>query len=401
MNILVINAGSSSLKYQLIDMTTESVRAKGNVERIGLDGSVLKHQYNGNGKAEIKQDVQDHLEAFKLVIKAITDPEYGVIKDISKISAVGHRMVNGGERFIDPILLTDEIIETMKNEVIEFAPLHNPGALMGMEACRKLMPDTPMVVVVDTEFFKTLPRYAYMYGLPYDVYTQYKIRRYGAHGTSHKYVSLRAAKMLGKAPEEVKLITCHLGNGSSISAVSHGKAIDTSMGFTPLEGLIMGTRSGDLDPAVVTYLMEKKGMSPSEMNDYLNKESGILGISGVSSDLRDVEDAAVAGNERAQLAMDMLCYRAKKYIGSYIAALNGVDALVFTAGIGENNATVRNGICQGLENLGIKLDLEKNKVRGIEADISAEDSKVKVFVVPTNEELMIARETRSIVEGQN
>ncbi|MDK2903665.1 MAG: acetate kinase [Clostridiales bacterium] len=399
MNILVINAGSSSLKYQLIDMTTEAVRAKGNVERIGLDGSVLKHQYNGNGKAEIKQDVQDHLEAFKLVIKAITDPEYGVIKDISEISAVGHRMVNGGERFIDPMLLTDEIIETMKNEVIEFAPLHNPGALMGMEACRKLMPDTPMVVVLDTEFFKTLPRYAYMYGLPYDVYTQYKIRRYGAHGTSHKYVSLRAAEMLGKQPEEIKLITCHLGNGSSVSAVSHGKAIDTSMGFTPLEGLIMGTRSGDLDPAVVTYLMEKEGMSPAEMNDYLNKESGILGISGVSSDLRDVEDAAAAGNERAQLAMDMLCYRAKKYVGSYIAALNGVDALVFTAGIGENNATVRKGICQGLENLGVKLDLEKNKVRGIEADISAKDSNVRVLIVPTNEELMIARETKAIVEG--
>ncbi|MBZ4665840.1 acetate kinase [Mahella sp.] len=399
MNILVINAGSSSLKYQLIDMTTEAVRAKGNVERIGLDGSVLKHQYNGNGKVEIKQDVQDHLEAFKLVIRAITDPEYGVIKDISEISAVGHRMVNGGERFIDPMLLTDEIIETMKNEVIEFAPLHNPGALMGMEACRKLMPDTPMVVVLDTEFFKTLPRYAYMYGLPYDVYTQYKIRRYGAHGTSHKYVSLRAAEMLGKQPEEIKLITCHLGNGSSVSAVSHGKAIDTSMGFTPLEGLIMGTRSGDLDPAVVTYLMEKEGMSPAEMNDYLNKESGILGISGVSSDLRDVEDAAAAGNERAQLAMDMLCYRAKKYVGSYIAALNGVDALVFTAGIGENNATVRKGICQGLENLGVKLDLEKNKVRGIEADISAKDSNVRVLIVPTNEELMIARETKAIVEG--
>jgi len=378
-------------------MTTETARAKGNVERIGLEGSVLKHQYNGGDKVEIQEDVQDHLAAFKLVIRAITDPEYGVISDISEISAIGHRMVNGGERFIDPVLLTDEIIETMKAEVIEFAPLHNPGAIMGMEACRKLMPDTPMVVVVDTEFFKTLPDYAYMYGLPYDVYEQYKIRRYGAHGTSHKYVSLRAAEIMGKAPKDLKLITCHLGNGSSISAVKYGKAIDTSMGFTPLEGLIMGTRSGDLDPAIVTYLMEKKSMSPAEMNDYLNKESGILGVSGVSSDLRDVEDAANAGNKRAQLAINMLCYRAKKYIGSYMAALDGVDAIIFTAGIGENNATVRKCICDGLDNMGIKLDETKNKVRGKEAFINADDSRTKIIVVPTNEELMIARETKAIV----
>lgn len=394
----MINAGSSSLKYQLIDMTTELSRAKGNVERIGLDGSVLKHQYNGNGKIEIKRDVKDHVEAFKLVIDAITDAEHGVIKDISEISAVGHRMVNGGERFIEPFIVDDELIETMKNEVIEFAPLHNPGTLMGIEACRKLMPHTPMVVVVDTDFFKTLPQYAYLYALPYDVYTRYKIRRYGAHGTSHKYISLRAAEILGKSPEELKMITCHLGNGSSISAVRYGKAIDTSMGFTPLEGLIMGTRSGDVDPAVVTYLMEKTGMSPTEMNDYLNKQSGMLGISGISSDFRDIEAAVAEGNQRAKLAIDMFCYRAKKYIGSYIAALNGIDVLAFTAGIGENNAAVRMNICSGLDNLGIKIDPEKNKVRGIEAEISASDSKVRVLVIPTNEELMIARETKAVLE---
>lgn len=398
MKILVINAGSSSLKYQLIDMTDETVLAKGLAERIGIDNSMLSHTPARKEKVEIKVDIKDHVQAVKMVIDALVHPEYGVIKDISEISAVGHRVVHGGERFSSSVIIDDDVMEAIRAN-INLAPLHNPANITGIEACKKVMPNTPMVAVFDTAFHQTMPKEAYIYAIPYSAYEKYGIRRYGFHGTSHKYVTLRAAKLLERPIEELKMVTCHLGNGSSIAAVKGGKSVDTSMGFTPLEGLPMGTRCGVIDPAIVTFLMEKENMTYQQIDHYLNKESGVLGISGVSSDFRDLEAAANEGNERAQLALDIFAYSIKKYIGAYAAAMGGLDCVVFTAGIGENNPYIRQKACEGLEFLGIYIDREKNEYtkKGKEGEISTDDSKVKVLVIPTNEELMIARETLELV----
>lgn len=398
MKILVINAGSSSLKYQLIDMTDETVLAKGLAERIGIDNSMLSHTPAGKEKVEIKVDIKDHVQAVKMVIDALVHPEYGVIKDMSEISAVGHRVVHGGERFSSSVIIDDDVMEAIRAN-INLAPLHNPANITGIEACKKVMPNTPMVAVFDTAFHQTMPKEAYIYAIPYSAYEKYGIRRYGFHGTSHKYVTLRAAKLLERPIEELKMVTCHLGNGSSIAAVKGGKSVDTSMGFTPLEGLPMGTRCGVIDPAIVTFLMEKENMTYQQIDHYLNKESGVLGISGVSSDFRDLEAAANEGNERAQLALDIFAYSIKKYIGAYAAAMGGLDCVVFTAGIGENNPYIRQKACEGLEFLGIYIDREKNEYtkKGKEGEISTDDSKVKVLVIPTNEELMIARETLELV----
>lgn len=397
MNILVINAGSSSLKYQLINMTDESVMAKGNCERIGIDGSVLKHSANGHDKVEIEKPMKDHTDAIKMVLDALCDPQYGVISSLSEISAVGHRVVHGGEMFNGSVIITEDVKDAIR-ACFELAPLHNPANLIGIEACEKAIgKDVPQVGVFDTAFHQTMPKYAYMYGLPYEEYTKNKIRKYGFHGTSHKYVSQRAAAMLGRPIEELKIVTCHLGNGSSIAAVKGGKSIDTSMGFTPLDGLVMGTRSGQIDPAIIPYMMKKNHMSALDVDKELNKESGVLGISGISSDFRDLTAAAHEGNERAQLALDMFTYNVKSYIGSYAAAMGGVDAVVFTAGIGENTAEVRRDSVAGLEFLGIAIDEEKNKVRGQEADISKDGMPVRTLVIPTNEELMIARDTQRLV----
>lgn len=398
MKILVINAGSSSLKYQLIDMTDETVLAKGLAERIGIDNSMLSHTPARKEKVEIKVDIKDHVQAVKMVIDALVHPEYGVIKDMSEISAVGHRVVHGGERFSSSVIIDDDVMEAIRAN-INLAPLHNPANITGIEACKKVMPNTPMVAVFDTAFHQTMPKEAYIYAIPYSAYEKYGIRRYGFHGTSHKYVTLRAAKLLERPIEELKMVTCHLGNGSSIAAVKGGKSVDTSMGFTPLEGLPMGTRCGVIDPAIVTFLMEKENMTYQQIDHYLNKESGVLGISGVSSDFRDLEAAANEGNERAQLALDIFAYSIKKYIGAYAAAMGGLDCVVFTAGIGENNPYIRQKACEGLEFLGIYIDREKNEYtkKGKEGEISTDDSKVKVLVIPTNEELMIARETLELV----
>ncbi|MBM7581918.1 acetate kinase [Caldicoprobacter guelmensis] len=398
MKILVINAGSSSLKYQLIDMTDESVLAKGLAERIGIDNSKLSHIPAGKERIEITADIKDHVQAVRMVIDALIHPEYGVIKDMSEISAVGHRVVHGGEKFSGSVIINDEVMEAIRANS-ELAPLHNPANITGIEACKSVMPNTPMVAVFDTAFHQTMPKEAYIYAIPYSAYEKYGIRRYGFHGTSHKYVALRAANLMGRPIEGLKIITCHLGNGSSIAAVKHGKSVDTSMGFTPLEGLPMGTRCGTIDPAIITFLMEKEGMTYQEINHYLNKESGVLGISGVSSDFRDLETAANEGNERARLALDIFAYSIKKYIGAYAAAMGGLDCVVFTAGIGENNPYIRQKACEGLEFLGIKIDKEKNEYtkKGKEGEISTADSTVKVLVIPTNEELMIARETKELV----
>ncbi len=400
MKILVINAGSSSLKYQLIDMDSESVLAKGNAERIGIANSQLAHTSSGRDKVEIKADFKNHTDAIKMVIETLVSPKYGVIKDMSEIGAVGHRVVHGGERFSESVVINDEVMAAIKAN-IDLAPLHNPANIMGIEACRRIMPDTPMVAVFDTAFHQTMPKEAYLYAIPYEYYEKYKIRRYGFHGTSHKYVSLKAAKLLGRPVEELKMVTCHLGNGSSIAAVKYGKSIDTSMGFTPLDGLPMGTRSGSIDPAIVSFLAEKEDLTSEEINEYLNKRSGVLGISGVSSDFRDLADAAAHNIERAQLALDVFNYQVKKYIGQYAAAMGGLDCVVFTAGIGENTPSVRSEACKGLEFLGIKIDPERNdKILGrlnMEGLISTDDSPVKVLVIPTNEELMIARETLELI----
>lgn len=396
MNVLVINCGSSSLKYQLINMENETVLAKGLAERIGLEGSVLGHRPEGKDKVVIERPMPDHKAAIKLVLEALTNEEYGVIKDMNEISAVGHRVVHGGEKYSESVLIDEDVLKTLE-EVSHLAPLHNPPNLTGIYACKELMPNTPMVAVFDTAFHQRMPKHAYMYALPYELYEKHGIRRYGFHGTSHRYVSKIAADMLGKDLKDCKIITCHLGNGASVAAVDGGKSVDTTMGFTPLEGLMMGTRSGDMDPAIVTFLQEAENVSAKDVNNIMNKKSGVLGISGVSSDFRDVEDAAANGNERAQLALDMFYYRVKKYIGAYAAAMGGVDAIVFTAGLGENSPECRFFVCQGLEFLGVKIDEAKNKVRGKLTEVSAEDSKVKVFLVPTNEELMIARDTKDIV----
>jgi acetate kinase len=396
MKVLVINCGSSSLKYQVLDMTTEALLCKGLVERIGLNGSVISHEKTGQDKIKTEVPMKDHKDAIEQVLMAVQDKEHGVVKSMKEIGAVGHRVVHAGEKFSSSVLITDEVIKALE-DCVELAPLHNPPNLLGIAACQQLMPNTPMVAVFDTAFHQTMPPESYIYAIPYEYYQKYGVRRYGFHGTSHKYVSERAAKMLNTNLDELKLITCHLGNGASVSAIKRGKCIDTSMGFTPLEGLVMGTRSGDIDPAIVTYIREKEGLPQGQVNEILNKKSGVLGISGVSSDFRDLEQAVAEGNERAALALKVFAHKVRFYIGAYIAEMNGVDAIIFTAGVGENDVTMREIICNNLGNLGIKLDPIKNKIRGQEREISTDDSRVKVLLVPTNEELMIARDTYSIV----
>lgn len=398
--ILIINAGSSSLKYQLIDMDGEKVLAKGNAERIGIPDSKFKHVPTGKDKVELKAQFDNHADAIKMVIDALVHPEYGVIKDMSEISAVGHRVVHGGEEFSESVIIDDEVMAAIKKNV-ELAPLHNPANIMGIEACRKLMPNIPMSAVFDTAFHQTMPRKAFLYAVPYEAYEKFGVRRYGFHGTSHKYVALRAAKKLNKPIESLKIITCHLGNGSSITAIMNGKSVDTSMGFTPLEGLPMGTRSGNIDPAIISYMMEKSNLSSDDVNETLNKRSGVLGISGISSDFRDLATAADEGNERARMALDVFNYQVEKFIGSYAAAMSGVDCIVFTAGIGENTPSIREDVCLSLEYMGIKFDKERNnnipsKVK--EGPITTDDSKISVLVIPTNEELMIAQETMELLE---
>ena len=400
MNILVINAGSSSLKYQLLNPDTGDLLAKGLCERIGIDGKfTYKPQIEGKEKLDaVDVAMPTHAEAIQAVLNALVDPKNGVIGSMKEIDAVGHRVVHGGEAFNKSVLITDEVLKAVE-DCVPLAPLHNPANLTGIRACQKVMPGVPMVAVFDTAFHQTMPAKAYMYALPYAYYETDKVRRYGFHGTSHKYVSGRAAAMLGKKPEELKLISCHLGNGSSIAAVDGGKSVDTTMGFTPLAGLPMGTRSGDLDAGILQYLMNKYKMNIDEMLNILNKKSGVEGLSGVSSDFRDLESAAAEGNQRAQLAEEKFAYEVKKYVGAYAAAMGGVDAIIFTAGVGENDKGIRAMVCEGLEYMGVKLDPAANDVRGKEAVISAPDSKVKVLLIPTNEELMIAKDTAAIVAG--
>lgn len=396
MNILVINCGSSSLKYQLINSDSEAVLAKGLCERIGIDGSVLTHTPAGKDKVRIETPMPNHTVAVQLVIDALTNAEHGVIKSLDEIGAVGHRVVHGGEKFASSVVITDEVMKAIE-ECNDLAPLHNPANLIGINSCKEIMPNVPMVAVFDTAFHQTMPEKAYLYGLPYEYYEKYKVRRYGFHGTSHDYVSNRAAQLLGKKREDLKVIVCHLGNGASVSAVDHGKCVDTSMGLTPLEGLIMGTRSGDMDPAICDFICQKEGLTSAEMNTVLNKKSGVLGMSGVSSDFRDVEVAANEGNHQASAALDAFYYRVAKYIGAYTAAMNGVDAIAFTAGVGENNIGGRVEICKYLGYLGTEIDLDKNNVRGEERIISKDGSKVTLMAIPTNEELAIARQTLELV----
>ena len=396
MKILVINAGSSSLKYQLIDMENENVLAKGLCDRIGLDG---KFVHNANGeKLEIAHPMPNHSEAIKVVLAHLTDEKWGVIKDVAEISAVGHRVVNGGEVFVEATLMDVEKINTLES-LTEFAPLHNPAAVTGLRACMEVMgADVPQVTVYDTAFHYGMPKTAAIYPIPYEYYEKYGIRRFGAHGTSHGYVAGECAKLLGKDIKDLKIVTCHLGNGSSITAVDGGRCVDTSMGFTPLAGVLMGTRCGDIDPAVAMFIMNKENLTPDEMNAIMNKKSGALGISGVSNDFRDLDDAAAQGNQRAQLALDMFTYQVTKYIGAYAAAMGGIDAIVFTAGIGENNDVMRSDIVKTLNFLGTEMNEEENKKRGEARVISTPDSKVKVCVIPTNEELSIARQTLAVIE---
>ncbi len=397
MKILVINAGSSSLKYQLIDMSVKTTLAKGLVDRIGLKGAVLTHRPFNGEKVVIEAELPDHIAAIKIVLDALLNPDYGVLKSLSEINAVGHRVVHGGEKVSGSVLIDEKIKEAII-ECIELGPLHNPPNLAGILACEKMMPGIPQVAVFDTAFHQTMPPESYIYGIPYELYEKYHIRRYGFHGTSHKYVTQRAAIILGKNPEKLKLISCHLGNGSSIAAVKDGKSIDTSMGLTPLEGLVMGTRSGDIDPTIVSYLIDKEGLSAQEVNNYLNKKCGVLGLSGISSDFRDLQQAAADGNNRAQLALDVFVHNVKKYIGAYAAVLDGADAIIFTAGVGENSVEMRQEICNTLSYLGVILDEEKNKnARGKEIDISKQDAKCRVLVIPTKEELMIALDTEEVV----
>ncbi len=398
MKVLVLNCGSSSLKYQLIDMENEAVLCVGLVERIGIEGSILKQEKDGvEGKYIVEQSMKNHEEAIKLVLDAVVDPTYGGVKDIKEVEAVGHRVVHAGEKFATSVVINDEVEAALK-ECIDLAPLHNPANIMGIDACKAILPGVPMVAVFDTAFHQTMPKKSYLYGLPHELYTKYGVRRYGFHGTSHKYVSQRAAAMLGKNIEDVKIITCHLGNGASIAAVDGGKCVDTSMGFTPLEGLIMGTRCGDIDAAILPFLMRKENLNADQLDNLMNKQSGVYGMTGISSDFRDIEDAAANGDEKAQVALDAYAQRVKKYIGSYAAEMNGVDVVVFTAGVGENGLDMREAIATNMEFLGMKLDKEANKVRGKERVISTEDSKVKILLIPTNEELMIARDTLALVK---
>ncbi|MBQ2868054.1 MAG: acetate kinase [Firmicutes bacterium] len=398
MKVLVINCGSSSLKYQVLQMESETLLCKGLVERIGIEGSVLKHEKIGQDKFVLEVPMKDHKDAIGHVLDAIVDADHGIAASMAEIEAVGHRVVHAGEKYACSVKITEAVMDALE-ECTELAPLHNPPNILGIRACQELMPTTPMVAVFDTAFHQTMPAESYIYAIPYEFYEKYKVRRYGFHGTSHKYVAERAAALLGKPLDETKIITCHLGNGASVAAIKGGKCIDTSMGFTPLEGLVMGTRSGDIDPAIVTYMRQKENLPQGEMNNILNKKSGILGISGISSDFRDVEAAAAEGNYRAQLAEKVFAHKVRHYIGAYFAELNGCDAIVFTAGVGENDINMRDVICNDLDALGVNLDLVKNKVRGKETIISADDSKVKVMLIPTNEELMIARDTVALANA--
>lgn len=395
MKVLVVNCGSSSIKYQLFDMNDESVLAKGLVERIGLEGSVLTHRPEGRDKVVIPGNIKNHNVGIRMVLSALTDKDHGVINSMQEINAVGHRVVHGGEKFAGSVLITPAVMAALQ-ECVELAPLHNPPNILGINACAELMPGVPQVAVFDTAFHQTMPKYAFLYGLPYEAYEKYGIRRYGFHGTSHRFVTQRVAELMHEDITNLRIISCHLGNGASIAAVKFGKSIDTSMGFTPLEGLVMGTRCGEIDPAIIPFLMKKEGMTAEQIDAYLNKKAGVLGLSGVSSDFRDIEEAAQNGNERAQLALDVFAYKVRKYIGGYVAAMGGVDAIVFTAGLGENSISIRAKICQGLEYLGTRIDPEKNNIRGQAQEISVDGAKVKLFVIPTNEELVIARDTKSI-----
>jgi len=398
MKILVINCGSSSLKYQILDMTSEHLLAKGLVERIGIDGSAIIHEKaDSDDKFKLETPMKNHKDAIGHVLDALVHPDHGVIKSMDEIKGVGHRVVHGGEHYSKSALVTKDVLKVIE-DCSQLAPLHNPANVLGMTACRELMPETPMVAVFDTAFHQTMPPESYIYALPYEYYEKYSVRRYGFHGTSHKYVSDRAASLLNTNIEDLKIITCHLGNGASVAAIKRGKCIDTSMGLTPLEGLVMGTRSGILDPAILSFVGEKENLDAAQMYDVLNKKSGVLGISGLSNDFRDLGIAAEEGNERAALALKVYAQRVRFYIGAYMAEMNGVDAIVFTAGVGENDISTRERICSDMGNIGIKLDLVKNKVRGKETIISMDDSKVKILLIPTNEELVIARDTYEIVK---
>lgn len=400
MKILVLNCGSSSIKYKLYDMDGEKVLAQGGVERIGLDEAFIKVKLADGSKKQIMADLPTHKEGVQLVFKCLLDPEVGAIKNLDEIGAVGHRVVQGGDLFEKSCIVTPEV-ENGIESLIDLAPVHNKGHLAGLKAVDELMPDVPQVAVFDNAFHSTMPDYAYLYAIPYEWYTKYHVRRYGFHGTSHRYVSKRVCEYLGVDIKTQKIITCHIGNGASVAAVKYGKVIDTSMGLTPLAGLMMGSRSGDIDPSAVTYMMQKSGMSAQEMSEYLNKKSGVLGVAGISSDMRDNENADNEGNKLAHLALEMYNYRIKKYIGAYAAAMNGVDIIVWTAGVGENQEGVRWDSCSGLEYLGVKMDRERNHCRGVEQVLSADDSKVKVVMIPTDEEIVIARDTLALVSGES
>ncbi|HLV10643.1 MAG TPA: acetate kinase [Halanaerobiales bacterium] len=397
MKILVLNCGSSSIKYQLINMEDEAILTKGVVERIGIDDSLLEHQKDNGEEIIIKEKIEDHAQGIKLVINTILNKDYGVLQDSNEIDAIGHRVLHGGEKFTESILINDEVEKAIEDNC-ELGPLHNPHNLTGIRVCKDLMPDKPQVAVFDTAFHQTMPKKAFIYALPYEYYEKYGIRRYGFHGTSHLYVANRAAELMGKPIEELKIISCHLGNGASITAVDGGKSIDTSMGLTPLEGLVMGTRCGDIDPAIIPFIMDKENLTMGEVDNIMNTESGLCGVSGVSSDSRDVEAAASSGNERAKTALEIFDYRVIKYVGAYIAAMGGVDSIVFTAGIGENQSRTRAGIIKNLAYLDIYLNEEANKLKSEEVEITTSESRVKVFVIPTNEELVIARDTAKIIQ---
>lgn len=397
MKILVLNCGSSSIKYALYNMDDKSVMTSGGAERVGLDGAFVKVKLPNGEKKTVMHDIPEHTEGVKFIFSLLTDPEIGVIKDLNEIDAVGHRMVHGGEKFNKSVVLTDEVLKTFE-VCIDLAPLHNPANLKGVKAVSELMPGLPQVGVFDTAFHQTMPAHSYLYAIPYELYEKYGVRRYGFHGTSHRYVSKRVCDFLGVNPADKKVITCHIGNGGSIAAVDGGKCVDTSMGLTPLEGLMMGTRSGDIDGGAITFLEKKLGLDADGMSNLLNKKSGVLGITGISSDMREIESANDEGNERAKLALDMYSYRIKKYVGAYAAAMGGCDIIVFTAGVGENQASMREDVCKNMEYMGVKLDVEKNKtIRGEEAIISTPDSKVTVCVIPTDEELMIATDTMNLL----
>lgn len=397
MKILVLNCGSSSIKYALYNMDDKSVMTSGGAERVGLDGAFVKVKLPNGEKKTVMHDIPEHTEGVKFIFSLLTDPEIGVIKDLNEIDAVGHRMVHGGEKFNKSVVLADEVLKTFE-ECIDLAPLHNPANLKGVKAVSELMPGLPQVGVFDTAFHQTMPAHSYLYAIPYELYEKYGVRRYGFHGTSHRYVSKRVCDFLGVNPADKKVITCHIGNGGSIAAVDGGKCVDTSMGLTPLEGLMMGTRSGDIDGGAITFLEKKLGLDADGMSNLLNKKSGVLGITGISSDMREIESANDEGNERAKLALDMYSYRIKKYVGAYAAAMGGCDIIVFTAGVGENQASMREDVCKNMEYMGVKLDVEKNKtIRGEEAIISTPDSKVTVCVIPTDEELMIATDTMNLL----